>query len=70
MATFPPIITFLLPLEPDLAPDLLNAVAILSPFLVGVLWAPHMRIASGLAGVALALIGSARVGITVLLEVN
>ncbi|RFA10801.1 hypothetical protein B7R54_17500 [Subtercola boreus] len=70
VATFPPIIPFLLPLEPDLALDLSNGVAIASLFLVGTLWAPFTRIRSGLAGVALALIGSAMVGITVLLEVN
>lgn len=70
VATAPPIIPFLLPLDPDSALDLSNGIAIASLFLVGALWAPYTRIRSGLAGVALALIGSAMVGITVLLEVN
>ncbi|RFA21012.1 hypothetical protein [Subtercola boreus] len=68
--TLPPIIPFLLPLDPDVALDLSNAIAIASLFLIGTWWAPFTTIRAGIAGVALALIGSAMVGLTVLLEVN
>ncbi|MEA9986241.1 MULTISPECIES: VIT1/CCC1 transporter family protein [Subtercola] len=70
VSTFPPIIPFLLPLDPDTALDVSNGVGIASLFLVGVWWAPYTRIKAGVAGVALALIGSAMVGITVILEVT
>jgi VIT1/CCC1 family predicted Fe2+/Mn2+ transporter len=69
-STFPPVVPFLFPLEPDLALGLSNALGVLSLFAVGVLLSASTTVSRVALGLVLAVGGCAMVAVTVLLDVN
>jgi len=69
-AMLPPLVPFLLPLPELLALAVSNAVAVLTLFVVGFLWAKYTTFGRWLAGTSIAAIGLAMVALTVLLGVN
>ncbi len=69
LATLPPVVPYLLPLERDVQTDVSNAIAILTLFWVGWFWARWTDFPRWVAGLLVAGVGMAMVALTVLFDV-